>query len=85
MRRLGEEAVREIGAQVVARSLGPDLGAKPLVEGDRVELACPWVLPRRFRIELLREGVELRVALLQLALVVRRQGGVVARMALRPA
>ena len=65
MRRLREEAVGEVRAQVLARGFRRDLSAKPLVERDRVELPRPRVLPRRLRVELLGERVELGVALVQ--------------------
>ena len=81
--RLGEEAVREVRAEVLPRDLVADLASEPLVERDRVELAGARVLPRLLRVELLRQRVELRVALHERALLGRAESVLVTRMATR--
>ena len=66
---LRQEAVGEVRGEVLTGGLVGDLRAQPLVERDRVELAGSRMVPRRLRVELFRQGVELRVTLLQGALL----------------
>ena len=81
MRRLREEAPREPGAQQIAGDLVGDLRLQPRLEGDRVELCRIGVLPRRLRVELLGERVELVVGLLVGSLGGGPERCVVARVA----
>jgi hypothetical protein len=59
-RRLGHVAARHEGAEDVARQRVVHLRPEPLLEADRVELRGTRVLPRRVRVDLGRDLVQLR-------------------------
>ncbi len=60
VRRLRHVSPGHEGPQEVARERVVDLGGQPLLERDRVELRRARVHPRRLRVELGDESVELR-------------------------